>query len=261
MKNGILIPGDGDSVMDELEEKKKLLAETDSRLYDLQSQRTDLLAQIAKIEGNNATTSIEQESLISSKNPVTINNLSPQEVKIRLFRSLFRGREDVFARRFESRKTGKKGYQPVCRNEWVAGRCDKPRIRCEVCSQRDLLSITDDVIEYHLKGNDPNEKYLREYTIGIYPILLDESCWFLAVNFDKTNWRDDTRAFLETCDENSIPVALERSRSGNGGHIWLFFSEPIPAWFARKLGSILLSTTMDHRPEIGLDSYDRIFPN
>jgi hypothetical protein len=93
--------------------------------------------------------------------------------------------------------------------------------------------------------------------MGVYPMLLDETCFFIAADFDKATWQDDARAFLETCRVMNLPAALERSRSGNGGHVWLFFSEAIPASLARKLGSHILTETMDRRPDIGLDSYDR----
>ncbi|MEW6716677.1 MAG: DEAD/DEAH box helicase family protein [Chloroflexota bacterium] len=101
----------------------------------------------------------------------------------------------------------------------------------------------------------------KDFTIGVYPMLVDETCWFLAADFDKDTWMDDVSALLETCHTHNVPAVLERSRSGNGGHVWIFFSEPIPANLARKLGSYLLTRTMEHRPEIGLDSYDRFFPN
>jgi superfamily II DNA or RNA helicase len=247
--------------LDELEEKKKLLSETDRLLKDLASKRSELLDQISELEGNEAISLINQREVFSSGNVESITNQSPQDVKIKMFRNLFHGREDVYARRFESRKTGKRGYQPVCRNEWVAGSCEKPRIRCDACTHRELLPITDDVIEYHLKGSNPNESANREFVVGIYPMLADETCWLLAADFDKAGWRDDVKAFLETCEQFEIPVALERSRSGEGGHVWFFFSEPVPVRLARKMGAFLISRTLDYRPEIGLDSYDRFFPN
>ncbi len=92
-------------------------------------------------------------------------------------------------------------------------------------------------------------------------MLLDETCFFLAADFDKAAWKDDAAAFLETCRLMSLPVALERSRSGKGGHIWFFFDEAVPATLARKLGAYILTETMERRPDIGLDSYDRFFPN
>ena len=122
-----------------------------------------------------------------------VNQQSPAEAKIRLFRSLFRGREDVYPRRFESRKTGKSGYAPACSNEWVRGVCEKPRIKCAECQHRRFLPVTDDVIRWHLSGED---EHRQPFVAGIYPLLLDESCYFVAADFDKASWQEDSAAFL-----------------------------------------------------------------
>mgnify|MGYP006285004565 CR=1 FL=1 len=177
---------------------------------------------------------------------------SPPDAKVKVFRRLFRGREDVYARRFESKRTGATGYSPACGNEWVRGVCEKPKVKCSVCPNRHLLPVTDRVITAHLRG---------ELTMGVYPMLVDETCYFLAVDFDKENWRVDALAYLDTCGQLGVPASLERSRSGNGGHLWVFFADPIPAAIARRLGAFILTETMDGRPDIGLDSYDRFFPN
>lgn len=187
-----------------------------------------------------------------------VNQRSPAQAKIALFRSLFRGREDVSPRRFESRKTGRAGYSPACANEWVAGICEKPRIKCSECPHQRFLPVTDEVIRWHLSGRDGQA---RGFVMGVYPMLLDETCFFLAADFDKAAWQEDATAFLETCRQMNVPAALERSRSGHGGHLWFFFGEAIPATLARKLGAHLLTETMERRPDIGLDSYDRFFPN
>ena len=113
--------------------------------------------------------------------PPASNILSPDE-KIKIFRSLFRGREDVFPRRFESRKTGKSGYQPVCVNEWRRGVCAKPKIKCSECPYREWVPVSDQIIEKHLRGTDERG---HDFTIGVYPMLEDETCFFLAVDFDK----------------------------------------------------------------------------
>jgi hypothetical protein len=194
----------------------------------------------------------------SVEQPANVTHHSSTEAKIALFRKLFRGRDDVYPRRFESRKTGKSGYSPVCANEWVQGVCEKPRIKCAECPHRRFLPVTDQVIRWHLSGRDDAGK---EFVIGAYPMLLDETCFFLAADFDKATWRDDVTAILATCRQLGLPAALERSRSGTGGHVWFFFNEPIPAALARKLGAHVLTETMQRRPDIGLDSYDRFFPN
>lgn len=187
-----------------------------------------------------------------------LNSNSAAEEKIALFRSLFRGRTEVFPQRFESRKTGRAGYSPACGNEWVRGVCEKPKVKCSDCTQQAFLPVTAEIIRWHLSGLDDRG---RPFVMGIYPMLLDETCHFLAVDFDKETWQEDVSAFLDSCSELGIPVALERSRSGNGGHVWFFFSEALPASLSRNLGSALLTMTMERRPDIGLKSYDRLFPN
>jgi len=171
--------------------------------------------------------------------------------KIALFRRLFRGREDVYPQRWESTK-GTSGYSPACGNEWKPRLCKKPRVKCGNCDQRLLLPVTDKVIYDHLAGKQ---------TIGVYPLLNDDSCYFLAADFDEADWREDAKAFLQSCRELGIPAALEISRSGNGAHAWIFFTEPVPAREARQLGAALISHTCDHTQQLSLTSYDRLFPN
>lgn len=190
--------------------------------------------------------------------PSALDNRSSPEAKIALFRALFRGREDVYARRFESRKTGKSGYSPACEHEWVKGICGKPRVKCPNCRHRRLRPMTDETIRLHLIGEDMQG---RDFVVGVYPLLLDENCFFLVIDLDKADWQDDARAVLETCKQLGVPVALERSRSGHGGHFWFFFEKATPASVVRRLGCYILTETMDRRPEVGLDSYDRLFPN
>ena len=193
----------------------------------------------------------------SQSRPAVTKNSSPAD-KIKLFRSLFRGREDVYPRRFENLRTGKSGYAPACANEWVRGVCEKPRIKCTDCPNRRFFPVTDETVGWHLSGHDAMG---RVFVIGLYAMLCDETCFFLAVDFDGEDWPKDAGAFRETCRRLAVPVALERSRSGNGAHFWFFFGEAMPAGLARKMGSHLLTETMENRPEIGLESYDRLFPN
>ena len=188
----------------------------------------------------------------------SVTSLSSPERKIALFMQLFRGRTDVYAQRFESRRTGRSGYSPACANEWVRGVCQKPRVKCAECPHQQFLALTPEVIRHHLSGVD---EHGQAFVAGLYPMLLDETCWFLAVDFDKASWREDVGAVRETCATLGLPCAIERSRSGNGAHLWFFFETAVPAVLARKLGAHLLTRTMERRPEIGLDSYDRFFPN
>ncbi len=179
------------------------------------------------------------------------NTLSPDQ-KIKLFRRLFHGRDDVYPIRWESKTTGKPGYSPVCANEWRQGVCEKPRIKCSECNHSLFAPVTDYVISSHLKG---------KITAGVYPLLLDDKCHFLAIDFDDADWREDARAVLQTCNENALPAALEISRSGEGAHLWLFFSKATPARDARRLGTALISATCARTRQLKLDSYDRLFPN
>src|SRR5579859_2362277 len=172
--------------------------------------------------------------------------------RIALFRSLFRGREDVYARRWES-ADGHSGYSPAAIKNWKAINESRPEERRKVDQKtRKFLPVTDAIIEKHLLGKE---------TVGVYPLLPDETCWFLAADFDKKTWEYDALTFLETCHELGVPAALERSRSGKGGHVWIFFERAVPAITARKLACVILTRTMERRHQLGLDSYDRFFPN
>ncbi len=177
---------------------------------------------------------------------------STPEKKISVFRSLFRGREDVYAIRWEG-KGGKSGYSPAGVMDWRAIHAARPEERKKVARKtRTLQPLTDSAIRDHLTGKQ---------TIGVYPLLPDETCWFLAVDFDKKSWMADAAAFASTCQRCQVPVTVERSRSGNGAHIWLFFDRPVLAANARQLGCALLTRTMENRHEIGLDSYGCLFPS
>lgn len=178
--------------------------------------------------------------------------LSDNQAKVARFRSLFRGREDVYAEAWRT-KDGTWAYRPACKKNWLAVLASRPEEHKKVDRQtRILYPLTDDVIRQHLTGRK---------TIGIYPLLVDETCWLLAADFDKKTWQEDSLAFLATCQRAGVPAYLERSRSGNGGHVWIFFELPVPAPLARKMGCALLTQTMERRHHLGLDSYDRLFPN
>jgi len=177
--------------------------------------------------------------------------LSISDENVQLFMSLFQGRADVFAKRWENRQ-GRSGYSPSCRNEWVRGICRKPHVKCSDCEYRELIPFTEDIVRNHLSGKT---------TVGVYPLLADETCHFLAVDFDKEDWQEDVNSFARTCRDKGIECAVERSRSGKGAHVWFFFESPVTARLARRFGCSLLTETMEHRHQVGLDSYDRFFPN
>ena len=183
---------------------------------------------------------------------------SPPETKVRLFRALFHGRDDVYARRYVSAKSGKCGYSPVCAVEWARGICDKKRVACAVCPNRRLTPLDDEAVRMHLRGVDARN---RDFTIGCYPLLVDDTVRFAAIDFDRVSWRSDSSSVCAVLKELGLPIARERSRSGNGAHLWFFFDEPQPARFVREALTYVLTLTMERNPEIGLGSYDRIFPN
>ncbi|WP_088830505.1 TOTE conflict system archaeo-eukaryotic primase domain-containing protein [Paenibacillus tyrfis] len=252
--------------MEELEHKLALALQEIERLRlenQQLKQRLQLLTTEDQLQSLSSTNSIPEFSpseVVQKPEPVrppktakgSVHNYSTPDEKIALFRSLFRGREEVYPVRWES-KNGKSGYSPACQREWSVV-CKKPQIKCSECSHREFLPVTDEVIAGHLDA-----KVNR--IIGVYPMLTDETCWFLAIDFDKQNWQQDASAVMKTCREMSVPAALERSRSGNGGHVWIFFKQPIDASLARKLGCALLTKTMERRYQLGLGSYDRLFPN
>ena len=186
-----------------------------------------------------------------SKHISAINQNSKSNERIKLFASLFKGRDDVYAKRWQN-KEGKSGYAPACSNEWKIGVCSKPKIKCSECTNKSFEILNEKVIEEHLKGN---------IVAGIYPMQLDETCYFLAIDFDDEGWEKDISLLRNVCKEFDISFAVERSRSGNGAHIWFFFDEPISAALARKFGTSLLTYSMNKRHEIKFKSYDRFFPN
>ncbi len=164
----------------------------------------------------------------------------------------------MFPVRWENVKSGRSGYSPVCANEWRDGLCGKPRMKCSNCSHQAFVPVDDEVIARHLRGLKPDGS---AFVVGVYPLLPNDCCWFVVTDFDDEGWRDDVAAFARTCRRHDIHVAVERSRSGEGGHAWIFFNEPLPATLARRLGSLLITETMEEAPDIGFKSYDRLFPS
>lgn len=183
--------------------------------------------------------------------PPIISFQSDPAEKIRLFMSLFKGRADVYAKRWQNRQ-GRAGYSPVCRNEWNAGLCRKAAIKCLDCPHQSYDPLNDKVIEAHLRGN---------IVAGLYPLCRDETCHLLPIDFDDEGGQKDCAVLREVCCAFGVPLALERSRSGNGAHAWFFFAEPLPASLARRFGSALLTCAMSQRHELTFKSYDRFFPN
>lgn len=233
---------------------RKTIAELEQRLNKLDQERNEIAERLAQLK---ALCAVQTSALLTDTVPVpSVTMAASTAAKIALFRSLFRGREDVFPRRWDNAKTGKSGYSPVCRNEWVRGVCSKPQVKCSECLNQAFQPVTDEIIRAHLQGR----LGIADFTAGVYPMLPDETCWFLAADFDKRSWQGDITAFRDTARAEGIAVAIERSRSGNGAHAWIFFAEPVQAAEARRLGALLVTATMDRYPDIGFDSYDRFFP-
>ena len=193
---------------------------------------------------------LNQTPDLNSSNPDRPFMLSVSQ-KVELFKGLFLGRSDVYAYRWES-PNGRSGYSFSCENEWKKGLCNKPKIKCNQCPNRKYKSLDDQVIYNHLKG---------EQIVGLYPLLIDNTCRLLAADFDKDDWGEAAKAMSLVCKQFEIPHAIEISRSGNGAHLWVFFSEPVMAKEARQLGFALLDKAMEIHPNLSFESYDRLFPS
>jgi hypothetical protein len=190
----------------------------ENQLQELEKQKVSLKTELKKTQDE-----LQKHQPISSlplSLPIANKTFSPEE-KIKIFMNLFRGRVDVFPKRWSNTKTGKSGYSLACANEWVRSKCNKPKVKCSQCPNQAFIPTSTEIIRKHLGGEDfAGSK--RDYTIGIYPILADDTCWFLVADFDKDKWQQDVSAFTKTCCKNGVPFALERSRSGNGAHVWIF---------------------------------------
>lgn len=219
-------------------------------LFNLIHKKKLQTKSIEKIQKEN----IEIPKMISSLETSLgngVNNNSNPDDKINLFISLFKGRTDVYAKRWE-KSDGKGGYSPVCLNEWHKILCNKPKIKCSNCPNRVYSELNIDVINKHLRG---------EITAGVFPMLEDETCYFLAIDFDDGEWQKDILTIRKICIELNITCAVERSRSGSGAHMWFFFEEKISAYIARQFGTALLTYAMEKRYQLSFSSYDRLFPN
>jgi len=239
--------------MSKLEQR---IAALEQKIQDIDAEREALFQELTELK-----IQYQQQTLTEPIVAATVTQQSSSKDKVRLFRDLFKGRDDVYPKRWENSKTGKSGYSPVCSNEWKPNICEKPRIKCGDCQHRSFLPVSDQVVINHLAGSDNARNQLADFVIGVYPLMQNERCWFLAVDFDKASWQLDVSAFVAACKENAIPYSIEKSRSGKGAHVWLFFSYAVFAIEARKLGSYLLTLAMDKHPELGFESYDRLFPN
>ena len=201
------------------------------------AERQRLIERIKELEAENAELKkrLGEDVVHVVHEPTAMHKLSAQE-KVELFRSVFKGREDVFARRWYSKASGKGGYQPVCQNEWNRQLCDKRKFKCAECPNRQFAALTDKDIYRHLEGKDT-----------------DKNC--------EHGYQEDVVAFIDVCKSWGVPWSIERSRSGNGAHVWIFFETPVLAVKARRLGNAILTEAMNRDGRISFKSYDRFFPN
>lgn len=179
--------------------------------------------------------------LAAANRAAYVDRHSQRGTKLARYRELFRGRGDVYARRWESPTKGTSGWSPA-----HAGNRSTPR------DERRYLPLTDEVVTAHLEGRE---------TIGLYPLLTDDTCELFACDFDGTSWQLDVRAYVEVAEMVGVPTAVEISRSGDGAHVWIFFTARVAAADARAMGAALLREAIALRGELDLDSYDRFFPS
>lgn len=240
-----------------LDKYHKLLAENKTLKKENESLKARLgLNQKSKSNQDQDNASNLPLELVAPESPheiqqTALNIPANSADKISLFMSLFKGRDDVYAKRWQSRD-GRSGYAPVCLNEWKSGLCRKPAVKCFDCSHKLYDVLDEKIIEAHLLGS---------IIAGIYPMCPDEMCQFLAIDFDDDGWQNDISTLREVCIAFDVSVTIERSRSGSGAHAWFFFQNRIPAHLARKFGSALLTYSMSIRHEITFKSYDRFFPS
>lgn len=188
-----------------------------------------------------------------------VTSESPGRDKIALFRSLFRGREDVYGHGF-TKRDGSIGYSPACANEGTR-RCPRytrssPRAKCADCPNREFIPVNEKAIRDHFKGNRDD---LRD-VMGLYVLTPGCKTWVLVADFDKEGWQRETALYRDACRAFGLFPAVERSRSGNGSHVWIFFDEPVDAELARNLGCALITYSMSQAAGMSFESYDRFFP-
>ncbi len=224
-------------------------------LADLRLKLTALTTELAKTEDELVALESDGGLALEETSRAAQIPRTPAE-KIALFLDLFGTRRSVYPKRWENSKTGKSGYSPACDNDSFANRlnkiCQKPKVKCSECPHQNFPALDERAVEAHLRGTN---------TLGVYAIGIDDTCRFLAADFDGEGWWEDVLAYREAAERAGVTIAIERSRSGKGAHAWIFFAEPVPAAAARRLGTILVARASALRPALGLGTYDRLFPN
>ena len=207
-------------------------------------------SELDKIDAKLAQLELDKQNLLSKR--AVLMNIEEHQFqfstsqKIDIYMQLFRGRQDIYANRWQN-KQGRSGYSVACSNEWQQGKCNKPKVKCMECPNQAFKKLDQQAIYNHLSGKQ---------TFGLYPLLKDDTCWLLAADFDKSDWEIAVSAFRQACEQLSIPCSIERSRSGNGAHVWIFFETPTSAKSARQLGFTLLDKAMESHAGLSFESYD-----
>lgn len=225
------------------DEELQIVDELRHQIADLQ-QENDRLAEILGMQSSATAKHLEiSQSVDTQLDPplFQVDRTASPEAKVEFFRALFVGRDDVYAVRWESERTGKHGWSPAVHGGFANARSPS----------KEYLPLTQSVIADHLAG---------KIHVGLYPLLRDDSCRLIVCDFDGPGWALDALAYFNSAQSMGITSALERSRSGDGAHVWIFFRDTVPATLARRLGTLLLREAMNLRGELDLASYDRLFP-
>lgn len=236
------------------ESSTQQLRTLEQRLKQLDADRAELLRAIEECKRSTVQETKPAQVIECSLLGRALRDASPvaPDEQVALFLQLFRCREHIYPKRWENAKSGKSGYAPACRHEWVQPLCQKPTIKCTECSHQAFLPLNEEAARGHLQGQS---------TIGTYAIDEHDTCVFLACDFDGPGWREDVSTYSESARALGIEVAVERSRSGQGAHAWIFFDGRVPARMARNLGTLILSYALEVRPHFSMASFDRFFPS
>lgn len=223
----------------------------------LEKENRILREELKQLKMNSVAESASKYMQVSISNEISnqqipsdyrLTQSSSNHEKLSLYLSLFKGRPDVCAKKWKN----KSGYSPYCYNDFKPGLCNKPKIKCSSCNNSNFAQLDNELLKKHLLG---------EQVLGLYPMTTKDTCYLLAMDFDEATWKDDVAVVRRLCYANNIPVYAERSRSGEGCHLWFFFEKEIKASVARKFGMSILDLAMQESGNIHFESYDRLFPS
>ncbi|MBP3883941.1 MAG: DEAD/DEAH box helicase family protein [Olsenella sp.] len=205
----------------------------------------------------------DSDGIASSAGDAPVTQRSTLDEKVSFVMSLFRGRTDVYGEAFEGRATkpGKLSYWPPCRLRWERGACPRvanPKARCRECDHPSYVPLTHEVVMAHCLGRRDSRGRIQ--AVGIYVVDEGDVCYLLAADFDGPGWQDGAAAYRDACRAHGLSPAVERSRSGNGAHVWVFFDDAVGASLARRVGEGLVSEARDACAAVSFRSYDRLFP-